>query len=366
MSESTSLIQLLEDLSSLSAVSGMEQAVVAAIYKKLKPFSDEIIIDDFGNLIAIRHGAKPGPRLMLAAHSDEVGGIVTCITKSGFLKFQLVGVINPAILPSMRVRIAGKILGTIGSIPGHLAVEDTVPKVKQPKELFIDVGAIDEVEVRSWGIQEGSSVSFESPLVQLGNPNLVMGKAIDNRIGCAVLISLFETLWHEKFPGTLYGVINVQEEIGMHGASMTTARIQPDYAIALDTIPTDDTPNALQSNNLFSIGSGPVIQLWEGKRELFIGTVAHHAVTKIILDSAKNLGMKVQISAEYGSWVTDGAVIHKSGLGIPTGFVSIPRRYAHTPNEILDIRDVTDAIDLLLYLIREQTVEYNPSFIQID
>lgn len=358
--------ELLFELTSLSSVSGMEQAVAGTMYKKLKPLADEVTIDAFGNVIATRHGSDSGPRLMIAAHSDEVGAMVTSITSDGFLRFQLVGVINPAILQSMRVRVADNIPGTIGSVPGHLVNGDDGLRVRQAKELFIDVGAANSEEARSWGIREGSSVVFDSPLVQMQNPRLVMGKAIDNRVGCAALIKVFENLKGKRLPGTLYGVVNVQEEIGMHGAGMTATRLKPDYAIALDTIPTDDTPNNASQESLFCIGGGPVVQLWEGKRELFLGTVAHPAVTRLIMDTASSLQMLVQVSAQYGSWVTDGAAIHKTGEGIPTGFVSIPRRYAHTSNEVLDLTDALSVIRLLTKLAGESSANFKPVFVTMD
>jgi len=358
--------QLLSELTSLPSVSGMEQAVATMMYKKLKPLADEVTIDPFGNVIATRYGDETGPRLMIAAHSDEVGALVTSITADGFLKFQLVGVINPAILPSMRVRVGDGIPGTVGSIPGHLVNGDDSLRVRQAKELFIDVGASSAAEAHSWGIREGSGVVFDSPLVQLQNPDLVMGKAIDNRVGCATLIKVFENLQGQQLPGTLYGVVNVQEEIGMHGAGMTAFRLKPDYAIALDTIPTDDTPNSVSQECLFRIGGGPVVQLWEGKRELFLGTVAHPAVTRLIMDTAGSHNMPLQISAQYGSWVTDGAVIHETGVGIPTGFVSIPRRYAHTSNEILNLTDALAVIRLLTKIAGESSANFKPVFVIVE
>jgi putative aminopeptidase len=358
--------ELLFELTSLPSVSGMEQAVVQAMYRKLKPLADEVMVDPFGNVIATRYGKAEGPKMMIAAHSDEVGGLVTSITAKGFVRFQLVGEVNPAILPGMRVRVANKIPGTVGSTPGHLTNSDDARRVKQAKELFIDVGGCSAAEVRSWGICEGSSVVFDSSLIELQNPRLVMGKAIDNRVGCATLIKVFENLREKQLPGTLYGVVNVQEEIGMRGAGMTAAQLNPDYAIALDTIPTDDTPSSTSQENLFCIGGGPVVQLWEGKRDLFLGTVAHPAVNKLIRDTAAQLSMPVQISAAYGFWVTDGAAIHTTGQGIPTGFVSIPRRYAHSPNEILDMADALSVVKLLTEIAGETSANFCSQFVALD
>jgi putative aminopeptidase len=366
MSKIDELKKLLLELTSLPSVSGMEQAVAKTMYLKLKSLADEVMVDPFGNVIATRYGNAEGPKLMIAAHSDEVGGLVTSIMPKGFLRFQLVGEVNPEILPSMRVRVADKFPGTVGSIPGHLMNVNDARLVKQTKELFIDVGGSSIAEVRNWGICEGSSVVFDSPLIELQNPRLLMGKAIDNRVGCAALIKIFENLKGKQLPGTLFGVVNVQEEIGMRGAGMTAARLKPDYAIALDTVPTNDTPSSSSMENLFRIGAGPVVQVWEGRKDLFLGTVAHPAVTQLILEAATQISMDIQISAKYGSWVTDAVSIHTTGVGIPTGFVSIPRRYAHSPNEILDITDALAAIKLLTKITGETSANFCSQFISLD
>ena len=347
MIELQRLRDLLERLTQLPGVSGMEQPVVRALYEALRPFADKVEIDAFGNVIASRHGDENGPRLMIAAHSDEVGAVVTNIDPKGFLRFRTVGAINSSVLPGTRVRVAERYIGVIGSIPGHITSSATTQEVLPPSALHIDIGAGSDEEARAWGVCEGTGVVFESPLVDMEGSHLVMGKAIDNRIGCAVLIAAFEALAGVSLPVQLHGVINVQEEIGMRGAHMTTAQVEPDYAIVLDTVPAEDTPMAAGHGANFRIGAGPVVQLWEGRADLFLGTVAHPGVRDLILKTAEDEGISVQLSAAYGLWLTDGAAIHVAGKGVPTGFISIPRRYAHTPNEILDIRDAQRAATLI-------------------
>lgn len=357
---------LLSELTRLPGASGMEQKVVQKLRDELKPLADEVEVDSFGNVLATRRGDQKGPKMMLAAHSDEVGGVVTDILPGGFLKFQTVGVVNPGILPAARVLVANKFVGTVSSLSGHHYDDNNKPQIVPPGKLHIDIGGESDREVRSWGVNIGSSVVFESPLTELNNPRYLMGKAIDNRIGCALLIRIFSELDGEDLPLTLVGVINVLEEIGMRGAKMTTNQVMPDFAIALDTIPAEDTPMNKELNSNFKIGAGPVIQLVEGKAEQFLGTVAHPGVTDVILSAAAKEDISVQISASYDQWTTDGAAIHTSGPGIPTGFVSLPRRYAHSPNEILDLQDAEEAAQLLLRIIRDTGKNFNPSFIRND
>ena len=348
------LRDLLCEFTRQPGVSGNEQAVVRVLRDALKPFSDEITVDAFGNITAVRHGKAGSPRLMIAAHSDEVGAVVTAILPNGLLRFQTVGVFNSSILFSTRVRVANKVIGTVTSVPGHLSDNgDHYPK----PPISIDVGAVNDEQVNEWGIRVGSPVVFESPLVTLNNPRLVMGKSIDNRIGCATLVALFEELSGVELP---------LEEIGMRGAKMTATRLNPDFAIALDTVPANDNPDFSSPEVAFKIGNGPVIQLWEGKAEQFLGTVAHPQVRDLILNTARAENIPVQLSAAYDHWTTDGAAIHTSGNGIPTGFVSLARRYSHTPNEILDLKDAFDALRLLQAIVVKTGASFKPDFLESD
>jgi putative aminopeptidase FrvX len=354
VTELEKLKSYLRELTALPGISGAEGDVARCMAEHLRRFADRVDVDDYGDVMAERHGGT-APSLMIAAHSDEVGAMVRSITADGFLRFHTIGFVGHAILPAARVLVAGKFPGVVGAQPAHLETEADRARVKPPALLHIDVGAQSEAEVRAWGIREGDQITFVSELVELHNASRVMGKAIDNRIGCAVLLSVFEALRGEELPGTLYGVANVQEEIGSRGARMSTARLKPDWAIALDTVPADDTP--LASESLFSLGKGPVIQLIEGRAEQYIGTIIHPRVRDYILQTAEAEEIPVQLSAAYGSWTTDAALIHVTGEGVPTGFVSIARRYAHSPNEVLDLNDAIRAVQLLTALVRRETTD---------
>lgn len=354
MTDNDRVETLLRELSALSGVSGSEGDVARCLAGHLRPLADRVTVDDYGNVIAERAGGE-APSLMIAAHSDEIGAMVRSILPEGFLRFHTIGFVGYAVLPGTRVLVAGKFPGVVGSQPAHLESEADRARVKAPAQLFIDIGARGEQEVRAWGVREGDQITFSSDLVELNNAERVMGKAIDNRIGCAVLIRVFEELRGEALPCNLYGVVNVQEEIGSRGARMTASRINPRWAIALDTVPADDTPQSAE--RLFELGKGPVIQLIEGKAEQYIGTIAHPKVRDYILSTAKAEGIGVQLSTAYGHWTTDAALIHTSGTGIPTGLVSIARRYAHSPNEMLDLNDAVGAVRLLTAMVRRATRE---------
>jgi endoglucanase len=354
------LKELLRELTAAPGVSGAEQPIVRLLAAKFSELADEVTIDPFGNLVAVKNGGLAGPRFMFAAHSDEVGGVITAVTSEGFLRYRLVGVVDPKVMPGTRLLIDARISGTVVCIPGH-ASKDPSGNTK-PAE-YIDIGASSKQEAEEWGIETGVCFTFDSPMVELNNPSLVMGKAIDNRIGCAVLLKIFENLQGKTFSGTLYGVVTIQEEIGMRGASMVSFKLQPDFAVALDTVPLDDTPMQSMPDVPIKLGAGPVLQLWEGKPDAFLGTVAHQGVSDLIQYTARKLNLPVQFSAAYGTWVTDGAAIHVSGAGIPTGFLSIPRRYGHTPNEILNLVDAQAAVQILSVLAERFAGRFNPDFL---
>jgi endoglucanase len=360
MNELDKIKSHLRELTALNALSGDEAEAACAMADHLRPLADSVRLDAFGNVIAERAGGR-APSLMIAAHSDEVGAMVRSITPDGFLRFHTIGFVAHSVLPGTRVRVAAKFPGVIGAPPAHLESETDRLRVKPPGELYVDIGASDEAEARQWGVREGDAITFVADLIDLYNSERVMGKAIDNRVGCAILLHLFESLQGETLPGKLYGVVNVQEEIGSRGARMTTSNLCPDWAIALDTVPADDSPSP--GERLFGIGKGPVIQLIEGKPDAFIGTIIHPRVRDYILRTAAEEQIPVQLSAAYGSWATDAAMIHISGEGVPTGFVSVPRRYAHSPNEVMDLNDAVGAVHLLAALVRRETVDLSFSLV---
>lgn len=359
----SNLFDTLQELTALSGVSGREQDVVRYLKDKLSSLSDDVLVDSHGNLAALRKGGSPGPTYMISVHSDEVGAVITAITDDGFLRAHPVGVVNCSIFPGTRLLVDRRIVGTVVCMPGHTS-RHAGELQEQSKGFLIDVGAESAAQAAEWGIKLGDGVNFISPLTKMTRENLVLGKAIDNRVGCLILLELFKFLKDKTFPGTLYGVATVQEEIGMRGARMITNRLNPDFAIVIDTVPLDDTPLQSLPDVPIRLGGGPVLQTWIGKDDLFLGTVAHERVSELIQSSADELGLPLQPIAAYGKWVTDGAAIHTSLGGVPTSFLSIPRRYGHTPNEIVDLSDALAAIKILEHIVINKTQDFRTDFLK--
>lgn len=334
--------ELLRELVDIRGVSGFEQDIAWAISAKLGEVADDVCIDNMGNVYAVKDGGLPGPTIMLAAHADSVGGIVTEILGNGLVRFQPVGLVSLSSLPSTRVWV-GKTRGVIGAVPGHF--KSGSDGTSTSSAFSVDVGASNSTEVKAFGIDVGSPVSFAGSLVELGNPDRLCSQYVDDRIGCALLLLLLRDIAHERFAGKVNVAITVREETNMAGARIAATRLEPDCAIAVDTVPASDTLPG--GSGKFGLGLGPVIQLGEGVQGAFVGTMAHPGMKDAILRSASAQGIQVQLSAEVGRWTTDAAAIHASGCGIPTGFVSVPRRYAHSPNEVMDLNDAASALKIL-------------------
>lgn len=346
-----SLFRHLLELTALNAVSGAEEAVAAYMAESLRSLADRVEVDGFGNVVAVRQGPSGTRSLMVVVHSDEVGCVVQSILPNGMLRVEPMGWVSLRALPGTRVRVGPRSLpGVVGVPPAHL--ESGERELLLPfHALHVDVGACSETEARALGLAEGDSVAFDAPLVRLSAGDLVTGKALDNRVGCSVLLELFDAIRAEELSVTLIGAVAVQEEIGMRGARMIAHRWHPDVAVAVDTVPAEDV-GALNTNvPRFSLGGGPVVQLVEGVMSAYAGTVHHPAVKRLIMRAAREEGIPVQVSVS-GRWTTDAAAVHITGEGIPTGFVSIPRRYAHSPVEVLDLNDAARAVELLVAVVR--------------
>lgn len=338
------LLARLKLLAETDGFSGHEQAVTSLMKTFLEPLADQVWTDSAGNLYASREGLAGGPRLMIAAHGDEVGGIVKSVEPSGFLRFHTVGW-RPWILQARKVRVSGH-LGVIGVRPGHFPGKGQVPEVA---DLYIDVGACSQDEVRSMGIEIGSPITAKSEIEML-SPCRVVGKAIDNRVGCAVLAEVFSRIGDVPFRGTVVGVITTREEVDFGGAKVAAFQVNPDLAIALDTMPSGDTPDVSFYQELpVAIGKGPVIQLMTHEGD--VAFIANPGVRDALEGVARREGIPYQL-AVVPVTNTDASAIHLSRAGIPTGVVSIPRRYSHSPVEVCDMRDVAGAVNLLVGFVR--------------
>lgn len=340
----------LKTLTSLHGAPGHESEEVGAyVQQAIAPYADRVEVDAYGNVYALREGHPSGPRLMLAAHMDEVGMVVSRIERNGFLRFKKVGFPIDGLMPARRVRV-GKVVGVIGAKDFHTMSREEQRKVQGHRHLFIDIGARSAEEAREMGVQIGTPVTFLADYTTLGKDgNLIATKALDDRVGCALLLKLFQELSGEPLQGTLHGVFTVQEEVGMRGAQMAGYRVNPDAALVLEAGLTEDTPfYPGLTDDSAALGKGPILFLQEFTEASMRGMIGHPGMMDYVASCARKAEVPLQraIMTPYG--LTDATPIHLSRQGIPTCCIGVPIRYAHSPVEMLDLRDLESTLRLLL------------------
>lgn len=339
--------KLLEELTAIHGPCGYEDEVAIYIANRLKGKVDSIDVDNAGNLIAIKKGHKPGPRIIVAAHMDEVGFIVKKIEDNGLIRFEKLGGHDDRILLSQRVQIkteTGLRTGVIGTISAHMVKFDDPEKVRIHRNLYIDIGARSQQEARDLGIEIGDSVSW-FPHFDFLTDTRVAGKAFDDRAGCAILAQALEDLNAADFAGEFIGVFTVQEEVGLRGARVAAHQFDGDVAIALDTTAVSDTPEEMMDKTL-ELGAGVGIKVID------FSLIANKKVKSHLVKVAKEQKIPYQLEVFPGIG-TDAGELSVGQSGIPAGVLSIPSRYAHSSIEVIDLNDVEATRKLLVAFIKE-------------
>ncbi|MEX2356036.1 MAG: M20/M25/M40 family metallo-hydrolase [Thermaerobacterales bacterium] len=351
------IFELTRELAALPGPPGAEQPVIRALVDKMKAITPEVDVDHFGNIYAWKRGGD-GPTLLVAAHSDELGLFVRQIDQRGFIRFTKAGGIADGLLPGRKVWVGGH-LGVVGVKAGHFQTEEDRRRVVPASELYIDVGVNSAEEVRALGIRAGDPVTFKDDLDLLPGGRIA-GKAIDNRLGCAVVVEALAALQSEDIQGSVCVVINVQEEVGLRGATMSAYRVAPDIGLAVDTIPCGGTPDVSESQVDTDIGRGPLLPfLSQGGAK---GMMTHPAVMKLMVDTAEEEGLPYQVMHFIGG-NNDATAIHLSRGGIPSGSVCLARRYSHSPVEMADLGDAAAGVKLLVGIARRLGPDLDLSFL---
>jgi len=323
--------EVIQELVESYGPSGVETQVRDAIRAYVEPLVDEVRVDALGSLIA--HKAGDGQRLLLDAHMDEIGVMVTYIDEKGFARFTSIGGVSPLTCIGSRVAFEDGTLGVIG-VEQKRDDRNKVPKLEQ---LYIDVGATGRDDCP---VQVGDPAVFVRPFTAQGTR--LVAKAMDDRIGCAVLIETLRRL--EDTPHDLYVVFAVQEEVGLRGARTSAYGIEPDMAIAVDVTTTGDTPEARPM--AVKLGEGPAVKVQDR------GMIAHPRVRRLLIDRAAEAGIPYQLEVlEQGT--TDAAAMQLARSGVPAGCLSIPCRYVHSPSEMVDEADVENGVRLLLEVLQK-------------
>ena len=345
---------LLKELSEAYGVSGDERAVRKIILGAIRDHVTDIHIDSIGNLTAIKRGTgEKSVRVMLAAHMDEVGFMVTGIDSNGMLRFTSVGGIDERLLPGMRVRVGHKQLpGVVLWTPIHQNRDTQTRKIK---DLRIDIGATSKAGKQ--GIKPGDRIVFDSRFMEIGE-SVLRGKALDDRVGCALLIEILQA---GPYPVDIVAAFTVQEEIGLRGAHVAAQRLNPDLAIAIEGTTAHDVPNpsadpddGLSTNPACRMGHGPVLTVMDSSMITAPRMLNH------LRQTAEAAGIPYQLKTALGGG-TDAGRIHMSNSGIPSAVVAMPCRYIHAPAAYLHRDDYANMLRLLqaaLAGISEELLEF--------
>ncbi len=320
---------VIKQLTEAFGPSGYETEVSELIKTMVEKYADELKTDVMGNLIAIKKGSQDGRKIMFAAHTDEIGLVVTHIDDKGFLRFGNVGGVGISTLVGNRVRFAGGAVGAIYQEKGDWK-ELTLDK------LYIDIGAETKEEAQK-KVRLGEFGIFHREFEDLGNR--LIAKSMDDRVGCAILVEAMKKIENPK--NTLYFVFTAQEEVGLRGARTAAYSIEPDLGIAIDVTLTGDMPEARRME--VALGKGAAIKVKDSS------IVTHPKVKDLLVDLAEEKKIPYQMEV-LDAGGTDAGAIHISKAGVPSGGISIPTRYIHSPSEMVDIRDVEACVNLVVAL----------------
>jgi putative aminopeptidase FrvX len=329
----------LATLASLHGVSGHEATVIRWLRDRFAPHVDTVTIDSLGNLIATRAGLPEAPHLVVSAHADEIGLLVASVEPDGFLRLEDFTGVQPRLLEGRHVRVgaAPGVAGVIGARSAHGLGPDEWKRGARLDELYVDLGVEAAADVADRGVRVGDPVVVVSELQLLGATR-VAGKGLDNRAGCVVLLHLLRRLHGQSLPCHLTALVTVQEEAGSRGATVAFARLQPHLALVVDTRPAGGTPDTRNQAALPQVGHGVILSCATS------GYLVPRAIQDVMRAVAERRGTPYQWSVASGG-SSDAAAAHLAASGVATMDLGLPRRYAHSPVELLDLRDLAAAID---------------------
>lgn len=334
---------LIQRLSEAFGVSGNEEEVRNLILEEAKPYINHYWIDALGNLIVYK-GPKEGkeanlPKIMLAAHMDEIGFMISHIENNGLLRFEKVGGIDDRILPSKEVIVGKeKIPGVIGLKAIHLQKPHERQQVMSSDQLLIDIGARSKEQAEKL-VKIGDYATFTPRFSDFGK-DLLKGKSFDDRVGCAVLLELLK----EDLPVHLYAAFTVQEEIGLRGAGVAAYRINPDYAFTVEGTTCADIPVSEEHNKVTRLGRGPAISFMDRT------SIADRDLVRTMIQQAEEHNIPYQWrETTFGG--NDAGRIHTTREGIKTASIAVPARYIHSPQSVINVNDFNNTVKLLSYTL---------------
>ena len=331
----------IKELTELNGVSGNEDEVREYTKKRIKDLADEINIDSMGNIIAFKKGKNSKYKVMLSAHMDEVGFMVTGFGESGVIKFTTVGGIDERILPGKRVLVGDKnIPGVIGSKPIHMQEREERNVNIKLKKMYIDIGT-DKREEAEKLVSLGDYVAFYSPYTQFGE-GLIKAKALDDRVGCAILIEALK----DRYEFDLYACFTVQEEVGLRGSEVAAYTVNPDIAVVVEGTTCSDVPGVEKSEYSTVLGDGAALTIMDRT------SYPNKNFVNYIYELAQKNKLSIQFK-QTNSGGNDAGKIQMSRGGVVTASISVPCRYIHSPVSVMSEDDFNSCKDIVITVLKD-------------
>lgn len=345
-------IDLLKELTDAFGVSGYEHDIAKIL---MKHFGDHVQIgqDKLGSVIAKKVGTNESPKIMFAAHMDEVGFMVKEITKQGFIRFIPIGGWWAGNLPGLRVRIKTRkgeyIPGIIGLKPIHDLTDEEQKKLPKIEDMYIDIGATKKFNIKEkLGIKPGDPIIPEAEFTQLANTDLCLAKAWDDRVGCALLVDLLNNLTATEHPNTVYLAGTVQEEVGLRGAKTSALAISPDIGFALDVSICRDTPGN-DTDAIEKLGAGVGILIYDRTM------IPHIKLRDFVCEIADMNNVPHHFTSIKGGY--DTGMIHLTNIGVPSLAIGVPSRYVHSASSVISLEDYENVLNLITLIVKNLDAE---------
>jgi endoglucanase len=345
--------QFLKEITEAPGVPGYEAGVRAVLRRALEGLASEIDQDGLGSLVATLPGTAERPRVMLAAHMDEIGFMVRYVTDGGFIRFVPLGGWWDQVLLAQEVVIKatrGDVVGVIGAKPPHLLKEEERNKIVEKDSMYIDVGATSRQQVEEMGIRVGDPILPRSSFTILANGKAYLSKAWDDRVGCALIADTFRGLAGQPHPNTVYGVGTVQEEVGLRGARTSAYCVDPDVGLVLEVGLAGDLPDIKPEECAAKLGGGPELFAVDGSM------IPNLRLRDLVIDTAQELGIPLQIDVLMRGG-TDGGSIHVHARGVPAVVVGVPARHIHSHQGIISRDDYDATVRLLVEVVKRLDAE---------
>jgi len=337
---------LLQQLADAHGPPGFEEPVRKIMVQRMKPLADKLSYDGLGSVIAVQ--GREGPRVMIDAHMDELGGVVRRVTSEGWLTMQMLGGWLDQALLDQRWTILGS-KGPVVAITGirdiHITPQEERTKVYPRESVFLDVGAKSAAEVEAMGLAPGDPVAPDAPFAVMNGTKNYLGKAWDDRVGCAVLVEVMRRLQRTKHPNQLFFVATVQEEIGLRGAHTSSELVKPEVGIAIEAGVTRDAPGTHPEEAQELLGAGPAMFLYNTSE------LPNRKLVSLVRETARSAKIPLQSELVQG-YGDDSAEMQKSGGGAPTITLVVPVRFTHSHNGIINRRDFDQTVELVVALLQ--------------